>query len=259
MRKQKKRFIACILALTLAGGQLVPASAAGTDQMPAQEKTVGTVEETQENQETDLTDQGDMAESGENPDMDPAEDADAPDSVQDDTDSSQDDAGSTEEQDPEAGAGEEEAGKIGGETETLPDGEIPEDTDETTPDMDAEGQTEEAAEEEQDLLTQSLEEPVAGVSYQISGQSNMEKPVMDGAVAGRPGSGQRIEGISIKLYTKEGEEQPAGGIRYRAHVQNIGWMDWVSDDDYAGTKGQSLRMEAVQIELTGEIKEKYDV
>ena len=43
-----------------------------------------------------------MAESGENPDMDPAEDADAPDSVQDDTDSSQDDAGSTEEQDPEA-------------------------------------------------------------------------------------------------------------------------------------------------------------
>ena len=45
MRKQKKRFIACILALTLAGGQLVPASAAGTDQMPAQEKTVGTVEE----------------------------------------------------------------------------------------------------------------------------------------------------------------------------------------------------------------------
>ena len=105
MRKQKKRFIACILALTLAGGQLVPASAAGTDQMPAQEKTVGTVEETQENQETDLTDQGDMAESGENPDMDPAEDADAPDSVQDDTDSSQDDAGSTEEQDPEAGAG----------------------------------------------------------------------------------------------------------------------------------------------------------
>lgn len=259
MRKQKKRFIACILALTLAGGQLVPASAAGTDQMPAQEKTVGTVEETQENQETDLTDQGDMAESGENPDMDPAEDADAPDSVQDDTDSSQDDAGSTEEQDPEAGAGEEEAGKTGGETETLPDGEIPEDTDETTPDMDAEGQTEEAAEEEQDLLTQSLEEPVAGVSYQISGQSNMEKPVMDGAVAGRPGSGQRIEGISIKLYTKEGEEQPAGGIRYRAHVQNIGWMDWVSDDDYAGTKGQSLRMEAVQIELTGEIKEKYDV
>ena len=68
-----------------------------------------------------------------------------------------------------------------------------------------------------------------------------------------------IEGISIKLYTKEGEEQPAGGIRYRAHVQNIGWMDWVSDDDYAGTKGQSLRMEAVQIELTGEIKEQYDV
>src|SRR5699024_11230712 len=100
-------------------------------------------------------------------------------SVQDDPDSSQDDAGSTEEQDPEAGAGEEEAGKTGGETETLPDGEIPEDTDETTPDMDAEGQTEEAADEEQDLLTQSLEEPVAGVSYQISGQSNMEKPVMD--------------------------------------------------------------------------------
>ena len=143
------------------------------------------------------------------------------------------------------------------ETETRPDGEIPEDTDETTPEMDAEGQTEEAAEEEQDLLTQSLEEPVAGVSYQISGQSNMEKPVMDGAVAGRPGSGQRIEGISIKLYTKEGEEQPAGGIRYRAHVQNTGWMDWVRDDASAGPKGQSLRVEAGQSEMNGDTNEQY--
>jgi hypothetical protein len=39
------------------------------------------------------------------------------------------------------------------------------------------------------------------------------------------------------------------GVRYRAHVQDNGWMDWVNDGATAGTTGQSLRMEAVEIEL----------
>lgn len=244
MRKQKKRLIACILVLTLAGGQFVPASAAGTEGTSIEEQAAGI-----------------MAGTDENSNM---EDAGAPDNVQGDT-------GNSEEKDPENDVGEATADETegatgineadnvdmedGSEIDVFPDGEAQKETDETSPDMD----TEETAEKQQELLTQSLEESIAGISYQISGQSSMEKPVMDGAVAGQPGSGKRIEGISIKLYTEEEEEKPAGGIRYRTHVQNVGWMDWVSDGAYAGTKGQSLRMEAVQIELTGEIKEKYDV
>ncbi|GAC1350082.1 MAG: hypothetical protein NVSMB27_29230 [Ktedonobacteraceae bacterium] len=40
-------------------------------------------------------------------------------------------------------------------------------------------------------------------------------------------------------------------VKYRAHVQNIGWQDWVTNGQVAGTTGQSLRMEAIQIQLDG--------
>lgn len=248
MRKQKKRLIACILVLTLAGGQFVPASAAGTEGTSIEEQAAGIVAGTDEKSNM--------------------EDAGAPDNVQGDTENSEEkdpenDVGEATADETDGATGINEADNVdpedGSEIDVFPDGEVQKETDETSPDMDTEGRTEETAEKQQELLTQSLEESIAGISYQISGQSSMEKPVMDGAVAGQPESGKRIEGISIKLYTKEGEEKPAGGIRYRTHVQNVGWMDWVSDGAYAGTKGQSLRMEAVQIELTGEIKEKYDV
>ena len=38
-------------------------------------------------------------------------------------------------------------------------------------------------------------------------------------------------------------------VYYRAHVQNIGWMDWVKNGELAGTTGRSLQMEALEIEL----------
>ena len=40
-----------------------------------------------------------------------------------------------------------------------------------------------------------------------------------------------------------------GTLSYRAHVENIGWMDTVPDSATAGTTGQSLRMEGVIINL----------
>ena len=44
-----------------------------------------------------------------------------------------------------------------------------------------------------------------------------------------------------------------------AHVQRVGWMAPVTDGTVAGTIGKSRRMEAVQIQLTGEAKDAYDV
>ena len=38
-------------------------------------------------------------------------------------------------------------------------------------------------------------------------------------------------------------------VQYRAHSQNVGWMDWVSNGTLAGTTGKSLRLEALQIRL----------
>lgn len=37
-------------------------------------------------------------------------------------------------------------------------------------------------------------------------------------------------------------------LRYRAHVEGLGWLDWAQEGQIAGTTGKSLRMEAVQIE-----------
>ena len=36
-------------------------------------------------------------------------------------------------------------------------------------------------------------------------------------------------------------------IKYRAHIENIGWQDWKMEGETAGTTGESLRMEAIQI------------
>jgi hypothetical protein len=38
-------------------------------------------------------------------------------------------------------------------------------------------------------------------------------------------------------------------VEYMAHVQNIGWMDWVRDGAIAGTTGKSLQMEALKINV----------
>ena len=48
-------------------------------------------------------------------------------------------------------------------------------------------------------------------------------------------------------------------LLYQSHVQDIGWMNWVADGALSGTTGQSKRMEAIKIRLTGEAAEKYDI
>jgi uncharacterized protein YjdB len=74
-------------------------------------------------------------------------------------------------------------------------------------------------------------------------------------VIGTSGKALRIEALQLNLV---GYEQ-TGGIRYRAHVQNIGWQGWASNGSTAGTTGRALRMEAIQIELTGDIANSYDI
>jgi len=43
------------------------------------------------------------------------------------------------------------------------------------------------------------------------------------------------------------------------HVQDYGWMDWASNDAMSGTSGQSKRLEAIQIRLTGAAADAYDI
>ena len=68
--------------------------------------------------------------------------------------------------------------------------------------------------------------------------------VSDGEIAGTEGESKRVEAIRIKLNEKIGRN-----IRYRVHVQDIGWMDWVQNGEIAGTVGESKRIEAIEIEI----------
>lgn len=98
----------------------------------------------------------------------------------------------------------------------------------------------------------------------ISGDSNLQlhyqahvqnigwmPAVTDGQVAGTTGQGLRLEALKIWA---TGTDSGQYDIQYRAHVQNLGWTDWVSSGNgdinaYAGTTGQGLRIEALQLKI----------
>ena len=78
----------------------------------------------------------------------------------------------------------------------------------------------------------------------------------DGNTAGTTGRSLRAEGLRIRL-----DNAPyAGDIVYRSHIQNRGWeSEEKSAGALSGTEGQSLQIEAVQIKLTGEMSQHFDV
>ncbi len=49
-------------------------------------------------------------------------------------------------------------------------------------------------------------------------------------------------------YSEEAN-QPYAKIKYQTHIQNIGWQEWKYNGDTAGTEGQSLRLEALNVNL----------
>ncbi len=87
----------------------------------------------------------------------------------------------------------------------------------------------------------------------------------NGASAGTEGMSLRLEAIQVKLVPKGGAapgstagafRKPAATVSYQAHVQDIGWQGWSTT---GGTTGQSKRVDAMQIRLTGEMASHYDV
>lgn len=76
----------------------------------------------------------------------------------------------------------------------------------------------------------------------------------DGArTLGTTGRSLRLEGIKLVCAV------PQVDLTYRTHVQGIGWQSWVGEGNLAGTQGRALRLEALQIKLTGAGASRYDV
>lgn len=64
---------------------------------------------------------------------------------------------------------------------------------------------------------------------------------------------------STMLFSEDSEEI---GVTYRTHVENIGWQDYVTNGDVAGTSGKSYRLEGININLQGvysDLNIKYQV
>lgn len=64
-------------------------------------------------------------------------------------------------------------------------------------------------------------------------------------IVGSVGEGRRMEAIRIHAVKKTG----SGQLKYRVHMQGIGWGPWCSDNQWAGTKGEARRIEAIQIKI----------
>jgi uncharacterized protein YjdB len=80
-----------------------------------------------------------------------------------------------------------------------------------------------------------------------------------GAFAGTVGQAKQMEAIRVSL----NPGSYAGSIRYQAHIEGRGWLPtantWYSAGQDGGTVGLGLQLEAVKLELTGAIKDSYDI
>ena len=84
----------------------------------------------------------------------------------------------------------------------------------------------------------------------------------NGQMSGTSGQAKRLEGICIKLTNKP----YSGNIVYTTHVQTYGWegnindvSTWKQNGVMSGTSGRAKRLEAICINLTGEMAAHYDV
>ncbi len=69
---------------------------------------------------------------------------------------------------------------------------------------------------------------------------------------------EKTEEEQIEMYSNV---KNATGVIYRTHVEEIGWQNYVKNEEVAGTEGKSLRLEALDIKLQNieGIKIKYKV
>ncbi|MBE5933299.1 MAG: hypothetical protein E7263_07750 [Lachnospiraceae bacterium] len=84
----------------------------------------------------------------------------------------------------------------------------------------------------------------------------------NGQMSGTSGQAKRLEGINIELRNKD----CSGDIVYTTHVQTYGWQGsetdqskWFKNGQMAGTSGEAKRLEAICINLTGEMAANYDI
>ena len=149
-------------------------------------------------------------------------------------------------------------------TAETPSESVPETPEETTSEAPSEepAESEDQAEPEADQDTAAeAGEPAAAIKYSMSGKGYLPKYKSKTAqfkegVLTIGQKGKRLEAFSINLKNQTGFE---GSITYRAYIKKKGWSKWATSGKVVGTKKKNLRIEAVQIKLTGELAKHYFV
>ena len=103
--------------------------------------------------------------------------------------------------------------------------------------------------------TQSISDDQQDIQYtsHIQGDGWETQEHTNGELSGTQGESKRLEAIKINLPDHNDL------IQYQVHVQDIGWMDYVSGGEIAGTTGQAKRIEALRIRLLGDLANTYNV
>ena len=96
------------------------------------------------------------------------------------------------------------------------------------------------------------------LSVQVSTQSAGWHPTATGGMMqGTTGQSKRLEALRLALLPGADEADVSGGVQTNAYVSGAGWQGWTTE--VAGTTGKATPLEAVRIQLTGDIARQYDV
>lgn len=91
------------------------------------------------------------------------------------------------------------------------------------------------------------------VKYTTYVDGKWQNYVQNGEVGGTTGKTKHIKALKVYLNKKTIK----GTIAYSAHVSNVGWVNWTSDNNQSGIINQNI--EAIRIKLTGALESHYDI
>lgn len=104
-----------------------------------------------------------------------------------------------------------------------------------------------------DTSRPSIDAPQLTYSAYAAGRGWLS--TVSGGMAGTSGQGRAIEAFKVNVSSSG----ISGGVSYRAHVSNVGWMNAVSSNGVAGMPGKGQQVEAVQMSLTGNLATFFDI
>ena len=80
-----------------------------------------------------------------------------------------------------------------------------------------------------------------------------------GKVSGTVGEGKNIFSFNLSIDNNASADEKGLGIEYAAHIQDIGWTNYVSEGTNLGNADQNKRVEAIKIKLIGNTNTNYNV